>query len=163
VGLVALVACVATTRATPPPRYPYRPGGVVEADLFVRHTSTEELTIRVQRLRDGAAVDCDRLLESPADALGADPWAHERSWTLARGDAVPLWDRLGEAPTRACYAVRLETGGRAWILAWRHGVPPLAPMRLRLDAGEPVEDVAVRIDPAAELPRIPEGVTVLRR
>lgn len=160
VGLVALVACTATSRQTPAPRYPFRPGGVIDADVYLRHTGTEELAVRVLRMRDGAEVDCARLLEAPIDALGGDPFAHERRWTLARGDAVPLWDRLSDAPTRECYAVRLEAQGRAWVLAWRHDAPPVRSIEIRLEPDQPAEPEAVMIRGGQEPPRVPEGVTL---
>jgi hypothetical protein len=160
VGLFALVACAATSRSTPPPRYPFRPGGVIEADVVLRHTGTEELVARVMRVRDGAELDCDRLLAG--DPTLSVPFDHDTSWTLARGDGVPLWNRLAEAPTRECYAVRLEVQGRAWVLAWRHGTPPLASRELRLEPDEPAEADAVVVDADEELPRVPTGVSVRR-
>lgn len=160
VGLFALVACAATSRSTPAPRYPYRPGGTVTADVFLRHLGNEEIAIRVERLRDGVEVDCDPLMSDPLAALGDAPFGHETRWTLARGDAVPLWDRLANAPTRACYAVRLRAQDRTWLVAWRHGAVPLRPMELRLDPDQPAEPDAVLLRPDAEPPRVPEGVVV---
>ncbi len=162
VGLLALVACTATSRSTPPPRYPFRPGGVIDADVVLRHSGTEELVARVMRLRDGAELDCDRLLENPTEPTLNVPFAHDKSWTLARGDAIPLWDRLNEAPTRECYAVRLEVQGRAWVLAWRHGAPAVRSVELRLELDEPAEPEAVVVRAEEDLPRVPDGVTVRR-
>lgn len=160
VGVLALLACTATSQQSPPARYPFRPGGRIETDVYLRHTGTEDLQVRVVRLRDEVVVDCDTLSDPPEGALGAGDFAHERTWTLARGDMIPLWDRLHEAPERECYAVRVTVHGREWLVAWRHGTPPMRPVELRLEPNVPAEPEAIVATPGEEPPRAPEGVIV---
>lgn len=162
VGVLALLACTATSAQPPPPRYPYRARGIIPADVFVRHTESDPLQISVKRLRDGVEIDCDALMEAPERATDRDDFTSEKEWTLARGDGVPLWDRPGGAPTRDCYAVRLRAHDREWLLVWRHGTPPIAQMPLRLEADVPAEPQAVIVREGDEPPRVPSGV-VLRR
>lgn len=162
IGVVALVACTATSAQSPPPRYPHRPGGVVDADVFVRHTGSEDLRIAVRRVPDDFSVDCDALLAAPAEVLREVELEGAQEWTLAQGDGVPLWHRLGGAPTRECYAVRLDARDRQWFVAWRHGTPPIASMSLRLEQDVAAEPSAVVLGAGDELPRVPPGVTVER-
>jgi hypothetical protein len=166
VGLGALVLCTATPApgGDPPPRYPFPPAGVLETDAFVRHTGSQDLAVRIHRLRDEVTVDCDGLLDEPERMLEDGDFGEERSWTLARGDAVPLWDRRGGAIDRACYAVRFAARGREWLITWRHGAPPVRPIDIRLDPNEPAEADAIRVSNDGEAPpSVPEGVTVRRR
>ncbi len=162
IGVIALLVCSATSQS-PPPRYPYRPGGVMRADVFVRDTRSDPMTVKVQRLRDTAELDCDELDDPPEAQLHGGDFGEEQVWTMQRGDAVPLWDRLHDAPERECYAVRLESDGRAWILAWRHGEPPVRDVPIGIEPNEPAEDDAVLI-PEADRPeaplRVPPGVHV---
>lgn len=160
VGTVALVACTATSPSAPP-RYPFRPGGRVETDVYLRHTGADPLEIRVLRLRDDATLDCERL-EDPS-ALTPSDFGHEQAWQLVQGDMVPLWDRLHHARDRECYAVRLLAQGREWILAWRHGNPPVRPVELRIEPTEPAEPEAVVLSGGEDPPRVPEGVVVRDR
>lgn len=160
VGALALVACAATSQQSPPPRYPFRPGGRIETDVFLRHTGTESLEVRVTRLRDEVRVDCDTLADHPEDALGASEFGHERTWTLARGDMIPLWDRLHDAPERECYAVRISAHGHEWLVAWRHGTPPARSVELRLEPNVPAEPEAIVVSAGEAPPRAPEGVIV---
>lgn len=162
VGALALVACAATSQQSPPARYPFRPGGRIETDVFLRHTGTESLEVRVTRLRDEVRVDCDTLADPPEDALGASEFGHERTWTLARGDMIPLWDRLHDAPERECYAVRISAHDREWLVAWRHGTPPVRSVELRLEPNVPAEPEAIVVSEGEDPPRAPEGVIVRR-
>jgi hypothetical protein len=160
IGVFALVACTATSQSSPPPRYPFRPRGVIEADLVLRHTGSTDLAVSVRRLRDGLEVDCDGLLEAPHQMLDASDFTEAKEWTLARGDGVPLWDRFDGAPTRECYAVRLTAHGQEWLLTWRHGTPPVAERELRLEPDVPAEPTAVVLNEGDVPPRVPPGVTV---
>lgn len=164
IGVFALIACTATSQS-PPPRYPYRPGGVMRADVFVRNARARDLTLKVQRVRDSVVLDCDHLADPPEEALHGGDFGEEQTWTLAQGDAVPLWDRLHHAPDRPCYAVRLETSGRAWILTWRDGEPPVHDVTIGLPPSAPAEPDAVVIpetlDTPDASPRVPPGVNVL--
>lgn len=160
VGVFALIACTATSPSSPAPRYPFRPRGVVEADLMLRHTGSADLAVSVRRLRDGLEVDCDGLLEAPHELLDAGDFTEPKSWTLARGDGVPLWDRLDGAQTRECYAVRLTAHGQEWLITWRHGTPPVVERELRLEPDVPAEPTAVVVREGDVPPRVPEGVTV---
>jgi hypothetical protein len=162
IGAVALVACTATSAQPPAPRYPYRPRGVVLADVIVRHDGSDGLEIEVRRLRDEADIDCDALMEGPQHATRESDFRPAQRWTLARGDGVPLWDRLDGAQTRECYAVRLSAHGHEWILAWRHGAPPLEEIPLRLEPDAPAEENAVIVRSGGEHPRVPAGVVVGR-
>lgn len=161
VGVIALVACTATSQA-PPPRYPFRPAGLLETDVYLRHTGAEDLVIHVRRIRDQAALDCDRLDDPPEDQLKSGDFGDDSAWTLARGDAVPLWDRLHDAPERECYAVRIAVYDHEWILTWRAGDPPIHDVPIRLEPNVPAEREAVVASPGEEPPRVPPGVHVLR-
>lgn len=162
IGVVALIACTATSHSSPPPRYPFRPRGVAPADVFLRHTGSEDLSVSVRRLRDGVEVDCDGLTDEPERMLDDGDFTEPQRWTLARGDGVPLWDRLDDAPTRECYAVRLSAHGHEWLLTWRDGTPPVGEMELRLEPNVPAEPSAVVLREGDEPPRAPDGVTVRR-
>lgn len=165
-GVAALVFCTATPGpgGDPPPRYPFPPAGLLETDVFVRHTGSEDLEVSVRRLRDETSVDCEELLDPPREMLEDGDFGDERRWRLARGDAVPLWDRRGGAVDRECYAVRFKVRDREWLVTWRHGAPALREIDIRLDADEEAEPDAVQVagDPETA-PRVPAGVTVRRR
>ncbi|MGE0790826.1 MAG: hypothetical protein AB7S26_34445 [Sandaracinaceae bacterium] len=163
VGALALLACVATS-PSPSPRYPFPPAGVLSADVVVRHVGEEDIDIEVRRLRSETTVDCDGLLERPEQMLEDDDFGDAQSWTLSRGDAVPLWDRLGNALDRECYAVRLrDPGGRQWFVTWRHGAPAIRDWRIRLEPGETPEPEAIQLAADAQAPpRGPAGVTIRR-
>ncbi len=161
IGVAALLACTATTGLdSPPPRYPYRPGGRIETDVYLRHTGTADIDVRVLRLRDEVRLDCDTLEHPPVGTLGGGDFGSERTWRLARGDMIPLWDRLHDAPERECYAARVTAHGREWLVLWRHGTPPLHEVELRLEPNAPAEPGALVLGPGEEPPRAPEGVIV---
>lgn len=163
-GALALLTCTATGPAgSPPPRYPFPPAGRLQTDAFIRHTSSTDLAVQVRRVRDEVELECDALLDDPVATLRGVDYFDVQEWTLARGDAVPLWDRRGGAMTRECYAIRLVTRDREWYLAWRHGAPPMHEIEIRLEPDEAAEDDAIRIaNEAGEPPRVPEGVVVRR-
>lgn len=163
IGAFALLACAATSQnSTPPVRYPFHPGGRVETDAYVRHMGTADLNLNVQRLKDEVQVDCDELMEAPQRVLDGDDFTEQHAWVLARGDAVPLWDRFHDAPERECYAVRLESAGVTWLLAWRHGTPPLREIEIRTEDAERPEEGAIVVRAGEERPRVPPGITVRR-
>lgn len=162
-GLVALVLCTATPApgGSPPPRYPFPPAGVLETDAYVRHTGSEDLEVRIHRLKDEVTVDCDGLLDIPERMLEDGDFGEERAWTLARGDAVPLWDRRGGALDRECYAVRFRARGHEWLVTWRHGAPAMRRIEIRLDANEAAAEDAIVVSGDGEAPpRAPRSVTV---
>jgi hypothetical protein len=161
VGALALLACAATSAPAPPPRYPFPPGGRIATDVFLRYTYSGELQVRVRRLRDQARVDCATLLESPELEIDDSELADEQQWTLSRGDAVPLWDRFHEAPDRACYAVQLSAHDRTWLIAWRHGAPPIREVEVALEP-EGAEDGAI-VFSEEYAPVAPAGVVVRPR
>ena len=165
IGLVALAFCTATSGlGEPPPRYPFPPAGILETDVFVRHVASEDLTIAVRRLRDETEVDCAELLDPPPRLLDGDDFGEEQEWTLARGDAIPLWDRRGGAVDRECYAVILKARDHEWLITWRRDAPPVLEHRVRLEVGEPIDEAAVQIaNDGADPPRAPQGVTVRPR
>jgi hypothetical protein len=162
VGAIALFACAATVpNRNPAVRYPFRPGGMLQTDAYVRHMGSQELTIKVRRLKDDVRVDCGELAERPQHVLADGHFMDEQSWSLARGDAVPLWDRFHDAPERECYAVRLEAHGVNWLFTWRHGEPPLIEIPIRIETERTAEAGAIVLTEGAE-PRVPAGVTFRR-
>lgn len=165
VGLLALVLCTASPApgGDAPPRYPFPPAGALETDVYVRHTGSDNLVVRVHRLRDEVTVNCDGLLDVPQRMLDDGDFGPEREWTLARGDAVPLWDRQGGANDRACYAVRFASRGHEWLITWRHGAPALRTIDIRLEPNAPAEPDAIVVSGNGEdPPRTPAGVTIRR-
>ena len=165
IGLAALVLCTATPApgGQQAPRYPFPPGGIYPTDVFVRHMGSTDRTMTLRRLRDEVEVDCDGLLERPERMLDGDDFGDEQTWTLARGDAVPLWDRRGGAVDRECYAVRLSVNGEDWLVTWRHGAPAIRDIEIRLEPEDEAEPDAIALpNEAAQPPRVPEGVTVHR-
>ncbi len=164
VGGVALTLCVATGGPAAP-RYPFPPAGRLPGDVVVRHLGADDVVIRVRRLREELTPSCDGLIDEPEVVLTDDDLGDEQAWTLARGDAVPLWDRRGGALDRDCYAVRLsDSHGREWFVAWRHGAPEVRDWAIRLEPGEPAEPDAMRLGASeGEAPTAPPGVTVRPR
>jgi hypothetical protein len=163
IGAIALIACTATSRSDPAVRYPYRPGGSIETDAYVRHTGTEDLVLHVRRLRDEVTVDCDGLLDVPEQMVEDGDFMDEQHWTLTRGDALPLWDRFHDAPERECYAVRVNNGSVTWLLTWRHGAPPVREVPLRTEEVQTPEEGAIVFRTGDHEPRVPAGVSVRRR
>ena len=167
IGVVALVLCAASGSSSPAPRYPFLPRGVLRADVVVRHMGSENIEVGVRRLRDDVRIDCDDALDDPTDAIEGGAFGEEQRWTLAQGDAIPLWDRAssddtGEAIDRDCYAVQLRSHGEVWWLSWRHGAPAIREAEIRLEPNERPEPEAVTIRPTPNLPAVPVGVTVRR-
>lgn len=156
IGALALLVCTATSQNSPPPRYPYPPAGVIETDVYLRHRGGSEITVGLRQLNEDATLDCEAL------EIEGEPFGEEQEWTLADGDAVPLWERRGGSRDRDCYAVMLHAQERRWILAWRHGAPALREIAIRLEPQEPVEDEAVRLR-GEEPPAAPPGVRIERR
>ncbi len=165
-GAVALVFCLASDLPgsnNPPPRYPFPPAGVLETDVFIRNHLSADLAIGVRRVRDEVNLDCDRTLRDPSVELEGGDFGDEQEWTVAARDAVPLWDRRGGAMTRDCYAVRLKVRDREWVLAWRHGTPPLREIAIRLEPHESPEAGAMRISEDPETPPVVPGNVTVRR
>jgi hypothetical protein len=165
IGLAALVLCTATPApgGQQAPRYPFPPGGAFESDVYVRHMGSTDRTMSVRRLRDEVEVDCDGLLERPHLMLEGGDFGDEQTWTLARGDAIPLWDRRGGAVDRECYAVKLSVNGQDWLVTWRHGAPALRDVEIRLEPEDDAEPDAVALpNEGTQPPRAPAGVTVHR-
>lgn len=163
VGVAALILCAASGGPghESPPRYPFPPAGRLETDVFVRNHLAADLPIGVRMVRDDVTLDCDALLQDPLTQLEGGDFDDEQQWTVAARDAVPMWDRRGGARDRDCYAVRLKARGSEWLLAWRHGTPPVRDLPVRLQPHETAESGAMRIseDPATP-PYVPAAVTV---
>ncbi len=165
-GLAALAFCTATSapgQSDAPPRYPFPPAGRLETDLFIRNHLSADLHVGVRPVRDEVTVECDDMLQEPEVALTDGAFGDEREWNVAARDAVPLWDRRqrGGAMTRECYAVRLRVRGREWLIAWRHGTPPLREIPIRLEPHQSPEAGAMRISSEPDTPPyVPAGVTV---
>ena len=166
VGVVALLLCVASDipgSNAPPPRYPFPPAGVLETDLYIRNHLSADLRVGVRRIEDESQPDCDDLLRDPIATVQSGDFGDEQEWTVAARDAVPLWDRRGGAMTRDCYVVRLKARDTEWLIAWRHGTPPLRDVAIRLEPHESPEADAMRISEDPETPpNVPPAVTVRR-
>lgn len=157
VGVVALVFCTATSQNSPPPRYPFPPAGVLETDVYLRHRGGDDIQISLRGLNEDHQVDCAALLDDPELEDGA--FGEAQEWTLADGDAVPLWERRGGSRDRDCYAVLLQAQSRSWLVTWRHDAPPVREIDIRLEPDVEVEPEAVRLR-GEDPPRVPSGVHV---
>ena len=165
-GALALLLCAASGGPSEPAsRYPFPPAGRLPADVVVRHMGAEELEIRLSRVAESTDITCDELMSPDEEHPPELEFDHERRWLLARGDAIPLWNRRGGAVDRECYAVLLrDPHGREWIVAWRHDAPAVRDWPVRLEPSDEAETDAMRLGvQEGDPPSAPPGVTVRRR
>ncbi|AUX39354.1 uncharacterized protein SOCE26_007430 [Sorangium cellulosum] len=109
------LACVATSRETPPCDGGASCVGPLPAEpasLVIGNTTEEEQLIRVRRLRESVQVDCGALLADPTGALSRDLFANAETWLIAPGRALPLQNA-------GCDAFLIDAAGLPLtLLAW---------------------------------------------